>query len=175
MVSGLVLLLPCSPFLFFLGFSAPLAPSGGSSSTPHPGFTHSSLQTCASASSASCPSRCPLPPSQSAKSGSRGKDGGRGALPSPPCNSCRPLSSPESHRLSVPSPRRVPVPAGEGTLARHLSLHPLASREVPGARRRARKKRKSKKRRGGNNSPTATHKQDHHHQKKRETLRNVEL
>ncbi|XP_074738804.1 Krueppel-like factor 8 isoform X4 [Strix uralensis] len=57
-----------------------------------------------------------------------------------------------------PQPLRVPVPTGEGTLARHLSASLgmcWTSWELPGTRRRARRKRKSKKGgRGTQQQPT---------------------
>lgn len=185
MVSGLVLL-PWSHFFFFLGFSSPLATSGGSSLTPHLWFTQQrppDLRVCLiglSPISISC-ARCPLPRSQSpwAKSGICGKDRGEGgALPSPLCNSCRPLSSPESCCLSIPSHCVSLSRREKGLRHSHLSLHPSA---CAGLHRRCRGHAggpagKEKARRGGGkkqqpNSNPRTRPPP----KKRETLRNVEL
>lgn len=184
LVSGLVLLLPCSRFLFFPGFSFPFATAGGSLA-PHLGLTQQwppNLRICLFILlhiPILC-AHCPLPHSRSLRteSGSHSKDRSPGeALSSPSCSSCWPLSSSEA--AASPSPATVcPCP--------HRTTHPGTSPpsasfgtcwalpEVPGTRRRAGKERKSKKG-GKTNHPSANHKQDHHHEKKGKLLRNMEL
>lgn len=143
MVSGLVLLRPCSCFLFFLGFSSPLATSGGSSLTPHPGFTQQrppDLRICLFSllpTSISC-ARCPLPalpvPVGKIWEPWQGqKWGGSTITPMQELSASflsRKLLSPH------PQPLRVPIPAGEGTLALSPPSASLglcwASREVLG-------------------------------------------
>lgn len=156
MVSRLVLLHPCSRFLFFLGFSSPLVTSGGSSLTPRPGITQHrplDLRVCLFSllpTSILC-AGCPLPP-PSPRGHSLGatakREAGRGLCHRPRAIAVGlfPLQKAAAAVCPCPHGRRDP---GTSPLSASLGMC-WASREVPGARRRAGENRKKQEVGGGN-------------------------